>query len=327
MKKIYTAADRISAIFIMVISVLIIFALTGCEKSKVVKIGIVNINYGLEPVIAGFKSGMKKYGYIEGENIIYIDKSSIQFDQMDAVLKELVNRKVDLLFVVTTPVAKKAKEIVKGTSIPVVFAPVLYPVRSGLIESLIHPGGNLTGIQAGGSTEKALELHKTAVPGSKRIFVPWKQGDEVAEQSLTELKEAAANLGVELVLYEGKTMDELKAALDNIPDRVDSIWLLNSAFLVSNVDLLVKSAIKHKLPLSSGTSQYNNGVMLSYGQKHFKTGEQAARLAHRILGGIPPSDLPVETADFYLGINLRTERAIGLKIPDDVLLQADDIVR
>ena len=327
MKTITSAAGQISATVMMVISALILFTLTGCDNPKVYKIGIVNAVPAHEAIVAGFKSGLAKSGFIDGKNITYQYSETIPSEQIDAVLHDLVRKNVDLIFVVTTPVARKAKEIVMGTKIPVVFAPVLYPVESGLVESLIHPGGNFTGIQAGGSIAKALEWHKAAVPGSKNLFVPYKFGDEVAEQSLAELKDANELLDVKLVLREVRSQRELEAALDNIPREADSIWLLNSSFLISNVDLFVKSAIKHKLPLSSGTSQYRAGALVTYGQKPFSTGEQAARLAQRILDGVPPSELPVEISEFYLGVNLRTARAIGISISDSILLQADDIAR
>ncbi len=315
-------------IIILSISALIIFSLLTCKKTKVFNIGIVNINPGLESVVDGFKSGMAKFGFIEGKNIIYINKGTLNSaEQADAALKDLVVKDVDLILAITTPVAQKAQKAVEGTKIPVVFAPVFFAVESGLVKSMTNPGGNLTGIQIGGSTAKALEWHKTVVHGSKHIFVPYITDAKATEQSLSELKKAAATLGIELIVAGVSNFDELKVTLKNIPRKADAIWLLNSPFLVSNVNLYVEAAIKHKLPLSSGTSQYNSGVMVSYGQDPFRTGEQASRLVHNIFEGASPADLPVEISDFFLGINLQTANAVGIKVPDEVLQQADGIVR
>jgi putative ABC transport system substrate-binding protein len=313
--------------FVVPIAASIIFSSAGCVGKKVFRIGIVNVNAGHHSVVAGLKSGLAKAGFIEGKNVAYFQKGDLDLFQADDFLMELVKKKVDLIFVTTTPAAQKAQEAVKGTLIPVVFAPVLYPVGSGLVKSLTHPGGNLTGIRAGGNSSKALEWHKRILPGTKAIFVPCNCRDEAAGWSLSELQETAPKLGIRLIMREVTTVSELKAALDKIPAEADSIWLLNSPFLVSNIRFYVEAAAKHKLPLSSGTSQYGAGVMMSYGQDLFATGEQAAALAAKILQGIRPSELPVETAEFHLGINLRAARAAGVTISDDILQQAKHIVR
>ncbi len=314
-------------VYFLLLSAALLFLFPGCKKEKVFTVGIVNINPGLEAVVDGFKSGMaERYGYVEGKNITYVYKGALNIDQIDAELKDLKARRVDLIFALTTHAAIKAKKAVEGTRIPVVFAPVLFPVKAGLVKTLIHPEGNLTGIQIGGSAGKALEFHKAVVPGTKNIFVPY-HADEGAGYSLSDLKEAAGKLGVNLIIKEVRNVNDLKAALDFIPGDADSIWLLNSPFFVSNIDLFVNTAIKQKLLLSSGTSQYKAGVMISYGQAPFRTGEQASRLAHSILQGAPPADLPVEISNFSLGINLKTAQEAGIEIPDDILQQADFIIR
>ena len=313
--------------YFLLVSAALIIMVTGCKKEKVFTVGIININPGLASVIDGFKDGLSRYGFIEGKNITFIYKGILDLDQVDTVLNDLTARHVDLILALTTPIAVKARRAVEETRIPVVFAPVLFPLKSGLVKSLTFPGDNITGIQIGGSTAKALEWHKAAVPETKNIFVPYKPGDETAAQSLSDLKKAALKLGIKLIIKEVPTLGDLKTALESVPREADSIWLLHSPFLVSNIDLFVNAAMKLKLSLSSGTSQYKAGVMISYGQDPYRTGVQASRLAHRILEGVPPAELPVETADFLLGINLKTARAIGVKIPDDVLRQADNIVR
>lgn len=325
--KMNNAYIPLSLIFPAISLILLFVISSGCKKEKLFTVGIVNVNPGLEAVVDGFKSGMAaKYGYVEGKNITYVYKGALNVDLIDTELKDLKTRRVDLILALTTHVAVKAKKAVEGTKIPVVFAPVLFPVRAGLVKSLKHPDGNLTGIQVGGSTDKALEFLKSAVPGTKNIFVPY-YADEGADYSLSDLKEAAGKLGVKLIIKEVRNINDLKAAMEFIPGEADSIWLLNSSFLVSNIDLFVTTAIKRKLPLSSVTSQYRAGVMISYGQVPFRTGEQASRLAHSILRGTSPADLPVEITDFSLGINLKTAQAAGIEIPNDILQQANFIIR
>lgn len=291
-------------------------------------IGIVNNNHGLEMVVTGFKKGMERYGYIEGKNVHYVYGGALKDTaQIDAALSDLIARKADIILTVATPVTLKAKELTKGTEIPVVFAPVFLPVESGLVESLIRPGGNMTGIQIGGSTQKALEWHKAAFPRARRVFVPYTPDEPASIQSLGDLMKAAGKLGVELILAEVRKQDDLKSALNGIPGRADSIWLLNSPFFVENIGLFTDAALKRGLALSSGTSQIRHGVLLSFSQRPVRTGEQASRLASHILDGIPPSELPVETVDYFLSINLRTAADISINVPEAVLQQADNVIR
>jgi len=322
------AAYKLAAVLassMAVVAVLAVLALT--VRTKVYTVGVVNINPGLESVIDGFKAGMTEAGFKEGKDIVYLYKGVLNINRVDAALQELAGRHVDLVLAVTTPVAQKAARAVNGTKIPVVFAPVFFPLESGLVKSLTHPGGNLTGVQVGGSTEKALELHKAIASGTRRILVPFVPADKSAGQCLTDLEKAAKKLGIDLDVVEVRTLENLRSVLADIPDNDDAVWLLNSHFLVSHTNIFVEAAIRHKLPLSSGTSQYNSGVMLSYGQDPFLTGRQASRIGRAILNGTAPGDIPVETSDFFLGVNLRTAHAVGVEIPSEILQQASYIVR
>jgi len=321
---------KIIAVFFIIMSILVILVVFSSKQSqeKMFTIGIVNLNPKLDVVIEGFMVGMTKYGYIEGENINYIyDGALTSTEEIDSALQSLVSRDIDLILTLTTPVAKKAKQSMGNSDIPVVFAPVFSPIKSGLIKSLSSPGGNLTGVKAGGGTAKSLEWLLTIAPTTKRVFVPSNSKNKAADLSLNALKKGAAKLGVELLISEINNEKELIKAFSAIPENVDAIWLLNSYFLVSRVSMFSEAAIKYRLPLASGTSQYKAGVLISYAPNHFRMGEQASRLAHRILQGAKPSDLPVEMANFFLCINLQTASAIGLEISDNILEQADDIIQ
>lgn len=299
------------------------------ESKKKQIIGIINTNPQLIKVIEGFKSGLSKFGYTEGENTEYIQKLTPP-DQghIDAAVREILSRKPDLLFACTGPVVRRAKMLTKENRVPIVFAPVFYPVKSGLVDSLSKPGANITGIQVGGSSAKALEWLLTVSPRVKRLYVPFDTTKDVAAKySLEDLKEGADKLGIELVVSKVSTSEELVAALNPIPRNVDAVWLLNSPLLVSNVHEYVKAAHKRRLPSASSASQSREGILITYGQDSLRTGEQASFLAHKILKGTPPANLPVETSDFFLGINLHTAKAIGLEIPGTIIQQADFLYR
>ncbi len=302
---------------------------TACgSKPKMFTVGVLNLSTNIDPAVEGFKAGMTEHGYIEGQNIKYIYNGATgSVDAMDAALDEIMANDVDLIFSLSTPGTTKTKAAVETTDIPVVFSVVIDAVGANLIESLTHPGGNLTGVQIGGSIAKQLSLLQAMAPGTTRIFMPHNPEEGGSIGSMAEVIAAAPGLGIEPVVVGVHTQEEIIAALAMLPEDVDAIFLLGSGFLNQQIANYVSTANQHLLPLISMCYCTEQGVLMSYGYDFFRVGEQSARLADQILKGTPAGDLPVETADFFLSINLQTAQAIGLEIPDEVLAQADDIVR
>jgi putative ABC transport system substrate-binding protein len=305
--------------------------IAGCEgrgSATQYTVGIVCLNDKLFPVVQGFKDRLTELGYVEGKNISYLyhcplkDKS-----QTKSAINSLVEQEVDLLFTMSTPITKQALSMAENKGIPIVFTPVYNVVDGGIVKDLLHHEKNLTGVQVGGSTPKALEWLLTIAPEVKDVLVPINEADPAARFSLKDLKEASEKLSVRLLIAKVRDAEELSAVLADPPGEMDAIWLLQGNHLVPYVSLYAASAIQHKVPLASSTAQYKQGAMISYGQRYERTGRQAGRLAHRVLQGVSPKDLPIETADFFLGLNLKTARAAGVLISDDVLIQAEDIIR
>ncbi len=326
MKKI-----RNSRILLLLFLLFIVFT-TGCGKnelsSKTYTVGVVNFNEYLDNIFFGFKKGLTEAGYTEGKNITFIyNGSRSKMSDLENDLQSFVDQKVDLIFSITTPAATKAKQMTAGTGIPVVFAPVFDPVDSGIVQSLVKPGGNLTGIKVGGNSGKALDWLLKISPDIKKISVPFNSNNKATMKSLQDLQQAADKVGVTLAAHEVSNKKELALFFENLPDETDALWLLNSGFLVNHSALFVDAAIKDKLPLGSSTSQVDDGVMVTYGQNASRTGELAAGLADKILQGVSPASLPVEITDFFLGINLKTANSIGIDISDDILHVADTIIR
>ena len=296
-------------------------------KGKTYVIGFVNPNPGEKEGAQGFINNMPKHGYVEGKNVTYIKCETQDKKVIDAAIKDMVAKKADLIFAMTTPAAQMAKKHTAGTNIPVVF--VMYDaVTSDVAKSLITPGGNLTGIQLRGSTEKSLGWLLAIAPRAKNIFVPIAFDTGAAKQSMEDLKEAVAKLGLNLTISEVATVEELNASLSSMPKDTDAIFMLHTWLVGSHLDAVIDKAVERKIPvISAGHVTYDDGLVMSYGPIDDSSGKQAARLADNILRGTPPRELPVETASFILGFNLKTAKAIGLEIPNDVLQQADFIIR
>ena len=312
---------------LLIVAALLLTACGGA-KPKTYTIGVACLSPTIDPAFDGFKAGMVEAGYVEGQNVTYVYDGPVStIDDLDAVIENLMAKDLDLIFTLSTPAASKAKAAVAGKGIPVVFSVVSDPVGSKIVDSLTHPGGDITGVRVGGSIAKQLDLLLSMAPGTTRLYTPHNPEDGGAVQSMVELSAAAPSLGIEPVIVEVRTADELNAALAAVPSDVDAIFLLGSGFLNTQFTQYVDTAIAHKLPLASVSPLFDRGVLMSYGHDYHRDGQQAARLADLVLKGTPPGDLPVETADFFLGINLQTAQTIGLDIPDAILAQADDVAR
>ncbi|MDH4232414.1 MAG: ABC transporter substrate-binding protein [Nitrospirota bacterium] len=303
------------------------FACKPEPKEKTYLIGYVNPSPAEKEGAHGFLRNMPKFGYSEGRNLTYIRCESKDKKVIESALRDMVAKKADLIFTITTPATKMAQQITKGTNIPVVFV-VYEAVESGLIESLVHPGGNLTGVQLSGSTPKTLDWLLAIAPDTQNIFVPISFDTGAANKSLEALKRTAEMYRIKLTISEVSTVEALRASLASMPEDIDAIFILHSILIGSNIETILETAKKRKVLLaSSGHEHHKSGAVFSYGPTDERTGWQAARLAHSILHGANPADLPAETSDFYLGFNLKTAEAIGLEIPNDILQQTDDIVR
>jgi putative ABC transport system substrate-binding protein len=223
--------------------------------------------------------------------------------------------------------AERAKLAVSETDHPVVFGAVGDAmIRSGLVESIQHPGGNLTGVRVGVEIPKALEWLVTITLAADKVYVPYNPGETDTIVILDSLDEFTPQLGIELVRGEVYSVEEAVAAIEHLPEDIDAIFRIPSPTLDTRNKELSQAAIERGLPMGAGLP-LDDAVLITVAIDFVETGKQAARLAHQVHQGIEPADLPVETAEFYVTINLKTAAAIGLDISDEVLEQADIIIR
>ena len=165
-------------------------------------------------------------------------------------------------------------------------------------------------------------------PNIKRLYTFNNPDDNSSVQALAALTQTAPKFNIELVIRDTSTPEELATALSEMPEDIDAIFLLASAIFEKNNDLFVKFANENRLPLAApATANVRDGALISFGHDNVPLGQQAAHLADQILRGTKPADLPIESAELYVSINLKTAEIIGLSIPDEIIRQADIIVR
>ncbi|MBN1584043.1 MAG: ABC transporter substrate-binding protein, partial [Anaerolineae bacterium] len=190
-------------------------------------------------------------------------------------------------------------------------------------------GGNMTGVTFGIQEARRLEWLILVAPTIDQVYIVYNPEDQSPVQALETLGKAAMALGVELITRQVYNPEQVMAAIESIPAEADAVFILPDSLVSTRVSELVEAATELELPTSGANIEdvTTLGVLTSYGVEQMSSGKQAARLADQILHGIKPADLPVETAEFYLAINLKTAKTIGLDIPDEILLQADIIIR
>lgn len=306
---------------------LLLAACGGTGQPKSYTIGVAIETKGLVDLFTNFKAAMTDLGYVEGKNITYINHDELGTDlqKNEAEIKSLIDQKIDLLLTMGTAPAKAAKKLVEGTDLPMVFVPVVNPVEEGIVASISHPGGNVTGVQSLNIAPKALEWLLKVAPGTKQIYVPYSAADQVALTSIKPLPDVAAQLGITLKLDAVTSSAAEMAAIKALP-KDSAIFFLISPSLNASLGDMKKLAIELGIPTGSRSSDTTD-VVVSYTTDTIAQAKQAAVMADKILKGAKPADLPVETPEFFLIINLKTAKAIGLNTPDAILSQANTVIR
>jgi len=300
----------------------------GCKnQTKLFTVGILNGPPGLKSCVEGFKAGMVELGYIEGKNIRYIYNGSIDTKEevIDAEIKNLLSQDIDLLFTTGNEVTIRAKKILEGTDMPVVFGASSMVKEQGIISDLSHPGGNITGVQAANSLTKALEWMSIIIPGVKKVYLPYNPDDSLSIVTLEQLNNYKPQKGIELFVQKIHSIEETISTIEKMSD-IDAVLRIPCPTLDNRNSELSQIAVKRRLPLVA-IYPFDETVLITLGSEISDMGEQAARIVHQIRLGVKPADLPVETAQVYFTINLKTAEKIGVYVPDDILAQAKKIIR
>ena len=320
---------RLSAVALALVVFTLPFAAEAQQTGKVPRIGW--LAAGPNPALdEAFRQGLRELGYVEGKNIVVEYRSAEAFDRLPSLAAELVRLKVDVIFASagaqTAFAAKKAT-----TTIPIVMVPVADPVGFGLADTLARPGGNITGPSAGSGPElqgKRLELLKETFPKVSRVAVLWDPDNPGSVVNKRAAEAPAQSLSIKLQSVEIREPVDLEQAFATTRrERAEAVVTINSPLLVRHLKRIVDLAAKSRLPTVHMESRWvEGGGLMSYGPSFRGLYQRAATYVDKILRGAKPAELPVEQpTKFELVINLKTAKALGLTIPQSVLLRADQI--
>lgn len=298
------------------------------QQAKLPTIGFLGtVKQSAWPVEA-FNKRLRELGWIPGQNItIEYRWAEGSNERITAFIAEFVRSKVDVI--VTGGNAVSAAKRATST-VPIVFAVAVDPVGSGFVESLRRPGGNVTGLslQSPELVGKRLELLRTIAPGRRRLAVMANVGYPAAQHELTQVQAAAGALGFEVVALEIKRAEDIKPAFDGLGERADALYVADDALVASNTDRINTLALGARLPTLFGTRRgARAGSLLSYGPSLPSMFRRTAELVDKILHGAKPSNIPVEEpAQFELVINQKTAKALGIGVPHNLLVLADEVI-
>jgi len=306
-------------------------AVEAQPAGKVARIGWVATS-APGPFDTAFRQGLRDLGYVEGTNItIEWRWAKGEFDRLAAVAAELVRLNVDVIVAGGTPAALATKKTT--TVIPTVMVAGLDPVQVGLVASLARPGGNITGLTRIGPelAGKRLALLKETFPKISRVAVIWHDlSNPFTASQLSELRVAAQVLGVQFQSLELRGPDDLDAAFSAITrERATAIVTIQDGFTITHRDRIIRVVAKSQLPAIYETRDWADaGGPMAYGASDAELYRRAASFVDKILKGAKPADLPVEQpTKFELVINLKTAKALGLTIPQSLLLRADQVIQ
>ena len=306
---------------------------SGAQQKAMPVIGVLSpASYDpFSTFVTAFRQGLSEAGYVEGENLaIEYRFAEGHYDRLPALAADLVGRKVDLIMAGNPPAALAAKTAT--STIPIVFRHGGDPVRDGLVASLARPGGNLTGVgQLGddGLNAKRLELLSELVPRAGVIALLVNPNSSAAERQIQNVQQAARAKGAQVTILKASTDTEIDAAFASLIElAAGALVVPGDPFLSSRREKLVALASRHAVPSIYAWREFAAaGGLISYGASLTSAYHLCGTYAGKVLRGAKPADLPVQQpTTIELVINLSTAKALGLTVPQSMLMRADEVI-
>ena len=315
---------------ILAVSALCVSVALAGAPARHYQVAVLTPGLAFSPALEGLREGFAQLGYHEGKDIAFmVEDVQGEVASLAGRAASIVEAKPDVIVTVGTAATATAKQAT--TTIPIVFAFVGDPLRSGLVASYASSQNNVTGISdySGPLSGKRLEILQEVAPGIKRVLALVALQDSVAEVSFQALAEVAPKLGIELLRQDVSSKEEIEQVLKALPKgAVDAICHVPSSLVGTHINLLIRKAKEDRIPLAAAsTSMVERGAPVSYGADFRLLGMQAAKLVAKIMNGAKPSEMRIQMPEKHLlAFNLTTAKTIGLDIPPSILERTDRVV-
>jgi len=301
------------------------------QSRRLIKIGALTESWGPTPAIVGLRDGLQELGYRENQDFaIGVRFVQGNLAELPEAARTLTRQGADVIVTSGGDHSTRAAQQATAT-IPIVFLEAADPVGAGFVKSLARPGGNITGLADLGLelVPKGLEIFRELIPRLRRVLLVYDATNDFTVSQLPVYRDAAQRLGLMLVERPVRTEDEARSVISAIKkSEIDGIF--SPRVLSQNIPgLILEIAPKRGIPTMFETPFYvERAGLASYGADKYALGRQAARLVDKILKGAKPGDIPVEQpTKFELAINLKAAKALGIVIPQSMLLRADRLIQ
>ncbi|HEY6753614.1 MAG TPA: ABC transporter substrate-binding protein [Pseudolabrys sp.] len=276
-----------------------------------------------------FVQRLHELGWVEGQTVAieyrWVEGRS---ERSPAIIAEFVRLKVDVIVTHATPNVLAAKQVT--SVVPIVFPSAGDPVGNKLVTSLARPGGNVTGlsVQSSDLAQKVVELLRELLPNLRRLAILYHIGNPVTALQTDAVKSAAGRLGLDVAIAEVRRAEDIAPAIEALKDRAEALIVPSEPLYNTNRIQISSWALKAQLPTIYFDRVYiETGGLMSYGPNWPSLWRRAAEVVDKILRGAKPADIPVEQPrTFELVINLKTAKALGLTVPDKLLVIVDEVI-
>lgn len=316
---------RMSVVLALLSLLLVSFAASAAP----IQVGITQIveHPALDASRQGFIDRLAELGYAEGVDIVYdIQSAQGDFGTALTIAQKFAADRVDLVLAIATPTAQAAAQSIRD--IPILITAVTDPVAAELVDSIARPGTNVTGTSDLTPVRAQLELLKVLVPSAQRVGVIYNAGEVNSVVQVDLAREAAAELGLQVVEATAANSSEVMQAAQSLVGRVDAMYVPTDNTVVSAIESVVLVAERARLPLIAGEDlSVEQGALATVGLDYYLLGRQTGDIAHRVLQGENPAEIAIEYQDeMSIVVNVGAAERMGVSIPSDLLAEAARVI-
>lgn len=321
------------SILLLVLTLMIVGGVSSLAGAQPLVIGITQIveHPALDAARDGFIAALEEAGYKEGEDVVYdLQNAQGDFTNAISIAQKFKDDKVDLIVAIATPTAQAALQV--NREIPIVINAVTDPVAASLAKSWESSGNNLTGMSDAAPNKQQVELIPLFLPEAKNVGTIYNAGEANSVVQIEVARETCKELGLNLIEVTVSNSSEVLMAAQSLAGRVEAIYIVTDNTVVSALESVIKVCNQEKIALIlADPSTVDKGALASYGIDYYSLGKKSGEIAIQILKGAKPSDIPIQTItdpkDLQFVVNLDTAKILGLSISEEILKDADKIIK
>lgn len=333
MKKMKLNLIGTISILLLAIVLMIVVGVSSLAGAQPLVIGITQLveHPALDAARDGFIAALEEAGYKEGEDVVYdLQNAQGDFTNAISIAQKFKDDKVDLIVAIATPTAQAALQV--NQEIPIVINAVTDPVAASLAKSWESSGNNLTGMSDAAPNKQQVELIPLFLPEAKNVGTIYNAGEANSVVQIEVARETCKELGLNLIEVTVSNSSEVLMAAQSLAGRVDAIYIVTDNTVVSALESVIKVCNQEKIALIlADPSTVDKGALASYGIDYYSLGKKSGEIAIQILKGAKPSDIPIQTItdpkDLQFVVNLDTAKILGLSISEEILKDADKIIK